>query len=90
MVFGDRCPIDQGFDHGDKEAVLLTITILFKRLAYNSFDSQGAQYNQRFNKTISIIFLVMLALTIMKLQKNRSQRAYGWKKMFGVLPQRSP
>lgn len=20
MVFGDRCPIDQGFDHGDKEA----------------------------------------------------------------------
>lgn len=60
-----------GIDRNDIEVLialsillLLTITILFKRLAYNSFDSQGAQYNQRFNKTISIIFLVMLALTI--------------------------
>lgn len=60
-----------GIDRNDIEVLialsvllLLTITILFKRLAYNSFDSQGAQYNQCFNKTISIIFLVMLALTI--------------------------
>lgn len=44
--------------------LLLVIFLLFKRLAYNSFDSQGAEYNQRFNKSISIIFLIMLALTI--------------------------
>ncbi|WP_025021722.1 metal ABC transporter permease [Ligilactobacillus hayakitensis] len=45
--------------------ILLVIsTILFRKLAYNSFDSQGADYNQRFNQLYSIIFLVLLALTI--------------------------
>lgn len=44
--------------------LLLVLTLLFKRLAYNSFDSQGSQFNQRYNQLISVIFLVLLALTI--------------------------
>ena len=44
--------------------LLAVILLLFKRLAYNSFDAQGAEYNQRFNRLISIIFLLLLALTI--------------------------
>ena len=44
--------------------LLAVILLLFKRLAYNSFDAQGAEYNQQFNRLISIIFLLLLALTI--------------------------
>lgn len=40
--------------------LLVVVSALFRRLAYNSFDSQGAEYNQ----IVSIVFLVLLALTI--------------------------
>src|SRR5699024_601869 len=42
----------------------IVVSVLFRRLVYNSFDSQGAEYNQRYNQIVSIIFLVLLALTI--------------------------
>lgn len=44
--------------------LLVVIGVLFRKLAYNSFDAQGAEFNQRFNQLISVIFLVLLALTI--------------------------
>lgn len=44
--------------------LLIVVSVLFRRLVYNSFDSQGAEYNQRYNQIVSIIFLVLLALTI--------------------------
>lgn len=44
--------------------LLIVVALLFRPLAYNSFDAQGAEYNQRFNQLISITFLVLLALTI--------------------------
>nr|WP_166517803.1 metal ABC transporter permease [Ligilactobacillus salivarius] len=40
--------------------LLVVVSALFRRLAYNSFDSQGAEYNQ----IVSIVFLLLLALTI--------------------------
>ena len=44
--------------------LLVVVSALFRRLAYNSFDSQGAEYNQRYNQIVSIVFLLLLALTI--------------------------
>lgn len=44
--------------------LLILIFFTFRKLAYSSFDAQGAEYNQRFNKLISILFLLMLALTV--------------------------
>ncbi|MEE5988703.1 metal ABC transporter permease [Ligilactobacillus equi] len=44
--------------------LLLVVALMFRPLAYNSFDGQGSEYNQRYNRLISIIFLVLLALTI--------------------------
>ena len=42
----------------------MLIFFTFRKLAYSSFDAQGAEYNQRYNRLISILFLVMLALTV--------------------------
>ncbi|HIW88742.1 MAG TPA: metal ABC transporter permease [Candidatus Ligilactobacillus excrementipullorum] len=44
--------------------LLVVVALFFRPLAYNSFDAQGAEYNQRFNQLISIVFLILLALTI--------------------------
>ena len=44
--------------------LLIVVALLFRPLAYNSFDAQGAEFNQRYNQSISIIFLILLALTI--------------------------
>lgn len=44
--------------------LLVVAFFLFRRLAYNSFDAQGAEFNQRGNRLVSIIFLLMLALTV--------------------------
>lgn len=44
--------------------LLVLIFFTFRKLAYSSFDAQGAEYNQRYSRLISILFLVMLALTV--------------------------
>lgn len=44
--------------------LILVAAVLFRRLAYKSFDAEGSEFNQRFNRLISIIFLLMLALTV--------------------------
>ncbi|KRL02837.1 metal ABC transporter permease [Liquorilactobacillus hordei] len=44
--------------------ILIVITLLFRQLAYNSFDVTGSQYNQHLNLLTSIVFLGLLALTI--------------------------
>lgn len=44
--------------------LLIVVALLFRPLAYNSFDAQGAEFNQRYNQSISIIFLILLSLTI--------------------------
>ncbi|GAA0809694.1 metal ABC transporter permease [Ligilactobacillus aviarius] len=44
--------------------LLILIFFTFRKLAFNSFDAQGSEYNQRYNKLISILFLLMLALTV--------------------------
>ncbi|MCC7666575.1 metal ABC transporter permease [Liquorilactobacillus satsumensis] len=44
--------------------IIAVVAVLFRQLAYNSFDVIGSQYNQRNNLLISIAFLCLLALTI--------------------------
>ncbi|EJF01297.1 metal ABC transporter permease [Liquorilactobacillus mali] len=44
--------------------ILIVIALLFRQLAYNSFDVTGSQYNQHLNLLTSIVFLGLLALTI--------------------------
>lgn len=67
ILFGSIVGIDQTNLY---TLVALSILLLivglfcFRKLAYNSFDHEGAQYNQRYNRLISIIFLIMLALTV--------------------------
>src|SRR5699024_8177026 len=44
--------------------LLIVYSVLVRRLVYNSFVTYGAEYKQRYNQILSIIFLVLLALTI--------------------------
>ncbi len=67
ILFGSIVGIDAHNLHtliGLSLVLLVTIFFMFRRLAYNSFDGQGAEYNQRYNQLVSIVFLVLLALTI--------------------------
>ncbi|KRL05531.1 ABC transporter permease [Liquorilactobacillus oeni DSM 19972] len=44
--------------------IIIVVALLFRQLAYNSFDVIGSEFNQRHNLLISIAFLCLLALTI--------------------------
>ncbi|KRN89544.1 metal ABC transporter permease [Ligilactobacillus ceti] len=67
ILFGSIVGIDQNNLYtlvGLSLILLILCFTLFRKLAYNSFDTQGSEFNQQHNKLISIIFLVMLALTV--------------------------
>ncbi|UQS85754.1 metal ABC transporter permease [Apilactobacillus apisilvae] len=44
--------------------IIVLITLIYRKLKYNSFDDIGANFNSRSNTFVSIVFLILLACTV--------------------------
>ncbi|GLB46056.1 ABC transporter permease [Philodulcilactobacillus myokoensis] len=44
--------------------IIIIVLLMYRKLAYNSFDSVGSSYNASYNTMISIAFLILLASTV--------------------------